>query len=163
MAKNLIDNLENELGKKGKCITHKIPLHGWISTKRRHWNSWSIVAMENLTIRYKLPEDVAKHLLRYGKNYLKICEEIDNQPGLVEKISDERPNILAEIDYNIKNEKVVSLNDVMLRRTQLQLSENQGLDCVEKVARRMAYLLGWSAEKEKHEIENYRHSLVWNP
>lgn len=163
MAKHLVDKLEIELGKKGKCITHKIPLHGWISNKRKYWKNWSIVAIENLTIRYKMSEDIARHLLRYGKNYLKLCEEIDNQPGLTEKISDNRPNILAEIDYIIKHEKAITLSDVMLRRTQIQLSENQGLDCVEKVARRMAYVLGWSAEKEKQEIDNYKNSLVWIP
>ncbi|MFX0149546.1 MAG: glycerol-3-phosphate dehydrogenase/oxidase [Candidatus Hodarchaeota archaeon] len=161
MAKDLVDHLEKLLGKKGKCRTHKVPLYGWISTKRKHWDSWAIVAMENLIIRYRLPEDVARHLLRYGKYYLKICEEIDKQPGLKEKISQNRPNILAEIDYAIKHEKAMNLRDIMLRRSQIQLSEHQGLDCVETVARRMGYVLGWSAAKEKEEIEKYNQALVW--
>jgi glycerol-3-phosphate dehydrogenase len=161
MAKDLVDQLEKLLGKKSKCKTHKVPLYGWISTKRKHWDSWAIVAMENMMIRHKLPEDVAIHLLRYGKYYLKICEETDKQPRLKEKISQNRANILAEIDYAIKHEKAITLRDIMLRRTQIQLSEHQGLDCVETVARRMGSVLGWSAAKEKEEIEKYNQALVW--
>ncbi len=163
MAKDLVDHLEKVLGKKGKCRTDKVPLFGWFSTKRKHWDNWATIAMENLTIQYHLPKDVARHLLKYGKNYFTICEEIDKQPELKERISDNRPNILAEIDYAIKHEKAVTLTDIMLRRTQIQLSEHQGLDCVETVARRMAYILNWSADKEKEEIENYKQALVWKP
>jgi glycerol-3-phosphate dehydrogenase len=163
MSKDLVDHLEKVLGRKGKCRTDKIPLHGWFSTKRKDWDNWATIAMENLTIRYQLPEDVARHLLSYGKNYLKICEEIDNQLELKERISNNRPNILAEIDYAIKYEKAITLKDIMLRRTQIQLSEHQGLDCVEIVARRMASVLDWSAKEENEEIENYKKALVWKP
>lgn len=163
MAKDLVDHLEKVLGKRGKCRTHKVPLYGWISTNRKHWDNWATVAIENLIIRYQLPEDVARHLLRYGKNYLKISEELDKQPGLIERISENSPSILAEIDYAIKHEKALTLTDIMFRRTQIQLSEHQGLDCVETVTRRMGYILGWSANKEKEEIESYKQALVWKP
>ncbi len=163
MAKELVDRLESLLGKKGKCRTDRVPLYGWMSTKRKDWNNWSIIAMENLTIRYQLPKDVARHLLRYGKNYLKICEEMDYDPQLRERISEYRPDIFAEIDYFIKHEKAITLNDVMLRRTQLQLSEFQGLDCIERVVIRMAKILGWSSEKMNEEISIYKKSLVWKP
>ncbi|MFX0185042.1 MAG: glycerol-3-phosphate dehydrogenase/oxidase [Candidatus Hodarchaeota archaeon] len=163
MAKDSVDYIEKVLGKKGKCRTHKVPLFGWISTKRKHWDNWATIAIENLIIRYRLPEDVARHLLRYGKNYLKICEELDKHPDLIERISENRLDILAEIDYAIKHEKALTLADIMLRRTQIQLSEHQGLDCVETVSRRMAYVLGWSVKKEKEEIESYKQALVWKP
>jgi glycerol-3-phosphate dehydrogenase len=163
MAKDLVDRLETHLGKKVKCTTDKIPLYGWISTKRKHWDSWTVVSKENLTIRYQLPEDVANHLLRYGKNYLKICQEIDKQPKLKERISDSRPYIFAEIDYYIKHEKAVTLNDIMLRRTQIQLSDEQGLDCAHIIADHMGQLLNWSHQKIINEIEDYKDKLVWKP
>ncbi len=163
MAKDLVDRLEVVLGQKTKCKSDKIPLHGWISTKRKHWDSWKIVTKENLTIRYQLPDDVATHLLRYGKNYLKICQEIDKKPELKERISDSRPYIFAEINYHIKHEKAINLNDVMLRRTQIQLSDEQGLDCVQIIADHMGHLLNWSREKIRNEIEDYKNKLVWKP
>lgn len=161
MAKEVIDSLSRILEKKGKCKTDKVPLYGWISTKRKHWDSWVIIALENLTIRHQLPEDVAKHLLRYGKNYQKICAEITLQPKLKERISDNRPYIFAELDYFIKYEKAVSLRDVMLRRTQIQLSEEQGLDCIETISEHMGQLLNWSSQKIRKEIEDYKNNLVW--
>ena len=163
MAKEMVDLLSKELGTKNKCITDKIPLYGWVSTKRKNWENWATIAMENLTIRYQMSKDIAQHLLRYGKNYLQICEEMDYDPQLRERISENRPYVYAEIDHFIKHEKAITLNDIMLRRTQLQLSEFQGLDCVERVAKRMARVLGWSSEKMNEEISIYKNSLAWKP
>lgn len=161
MAKELVDNLTNLLGKRGKCRTDKIPLYGWLSTKRKDWDNWAIVAIENLTIRYQIPMDVAQHLMRYGKNYLRICEEMDLDPSSRNRISKDRPYILAEIDYQIKYEKAVTLYDIMLRRTQLQLSDEQGLDCVDIIANRMSRIFKWSSVKVDEEIAKYQESLVW--
>lgn len=163
MAKELVDQLSELLGRKGKCQTDKIPLYGWVSTKRKHWENWATIAMENLIIRYNLHKDIAKHLLRYGKNYLQICEQMDLNLSLRERISENRPYIFAEIDHQVKHEKAVILNDIMFRRTQLQLSDEQGLDCVESVANRLAEILGWSSEKKDDEIAKYKESLVWKP
>ncbi|MFX1516095.1 MAG: glycerol-3-phosphate dehydrogenase/oxidase [Promethearchaeota archaeon] len=161
MAKELVDQLVEILGKKGKCQTDKIPLYGWVSIKRKHWENWATISMENLAIRYNLQIDIAQHLLRYGKNYLQICEIMDLNPSLRERISENRPYILAEIDHQVKNEKAVTLNDIMFRRTQLQLSDEQGMDCVVVVANRLAEILGWSSERRDNEISKYKDSLVW--
>ncbi|MHA2052683.1 MAG: glycerol-3-phosphate dehydrogenase C-terminal domain-containing protein, partial [Candidatus Hodarchaeales archaeon] len=72
-----------------------------------------------------------------------------------------RTYILAEIDYFIKYEKAVTLRDVMLRRTQIQLSLNQGLDCVDTIVEYMGEELGWSEVKKKEEVDKYIASLVW--
>ncbi len=161
MAEELVDNLAILLGGKKKSQTDKVPLHGWISTKRKYWDNWVTAAIENLTVRFQLSPETAKHLLRYGKNYETICQMINIEQDLKEKISSKREYILAEIDYMIKFEKAIKLNDIMLRRTQLQLSENQGLDCVQIIAQRMAELMKWSPEKMNKEINEYNHALVW--
>jgi glycerol-3-phosphate dehydrogenase len=161
MAKELVDRLCEQLGDKKKCKTDKIPLYGWFSTKRKHWENWATIAIENLTIRYQLPKDVAQNLLRYGKNYPRLCEGMDLDPSLKEKFSPDQPYTLAELSYFINYEKAITLNDVMFRRTQLQLSEGQGLGCAERVAEEMAKILNWSPEKTKAELENYKESLVW--
>ncbi len=51
----------------------------------------------------------------------------------------------------------------MLRRTQIQLSINQGLDCVDAIVDYMGNILGWSDVKKEEEVKTYRESLVWNP
>ena len=161
MAKELVDRLDKFFNKKNKCVTDKVPLFGWVSTSRKNWEDWTIVAIENMTIRHELPQDVATHLLVYGKNYSRICEKINESPELSKRIAENRPYILAEINYMIEIEKARTLNDIMLRRTQIQLSANQGLDCVDTVANQMARILGWDTKKLQEEIQIYKNSLVW--
>ncbi|MHA2306331.1 MAG: glycerol-3-phosphate dehydrogenase/oxidase, partial [Candidatus Hodarchaeales archaeon] len=67
MAKEMVDIISNQIDKKAKCKTDKVPLFGWLSTKRKYWKEWVIISKENMKIRYQLPDDVAEHLLRYGK------------------------------------------------------------------------------------------------
>ncbi len=110
---------------------------------------------------FGLEEDIAEHLLRYGIHYTCICELIDQDPDRKARISLNRPYILAEIDYHIFNEKALSLRDVMFRRTQIQLSENQGFDCVDKIARRMGDILNWDSAEINTEIQQYKDSLSW--
>jgi len=161
MAKELVDRLDKFFNKKNKCVTDKVPLFGWVSTSRKNWEDWTIVAIENMTIRHELPQDVATHLLVYGKNYSRICEKINESPELSKRIAENRSYILAEINYMIEIEKARTLNDIMLRRTQIQLSANQGLDCVDTVANQMARILGWDTKKLQEEIQIYKNSLVW--
>jgi hypothetical protein len=52
---------------------------------------------------------------------------------------------------------------VLLRRSQIQLSIEQGLDCVELIAQHMGELLDWPREKIETEIQEYKDALVWNP
>ena len=72
-------------------------------------------------------------------------------------------DLLIEILYQIRNEKVITLNDVMLRRTQIQLTENQGLDCVENIAQFMGRYMNWNSKKIADEIKIYLESLVLKP
>ncbi|MFW9778926.1 MAG: FAD-dependent oxidoreductase [Candidatus Heimdallarchaeota archaeon] len=163
MAKDVVDRLGDFFGKKEKCMTDETPLHGWSALSRRYWENWKVIAVEDMKIRYGLSQDIAIHLLRYGENYEQICQFIKENPELDDRISSDRPYILAEVDNAVRNEQAVTLNDFMLRRTQLQLSNHQGLDCIEPIVDRMAYLLGWAADKKEREIASYKESLVWSP
>ncbi|MCK5298537.1 MAG: FAD-dependent oxidoreductase, partial [Candidatus Heimdallarchaeota archaeon] len=71
--------------------------------------------------------------------------------------------ILAEIIYIVENEMCHTLSDFLLRRTQLQLIDNQALDCVETVAVEMGKLLMWDKKRQKEEIENYKKDIMWKP
>ncbi len=161
MAKEMVDKIARVLEKKGKCSTDKVPINGWISTKRIGWEAWSRIACENMMIRYKLPEQVAKHLLRYGNNYIKLLEDIKEEPQSMELISKLRPYIFGEIKYSVKFEKAVTLQDILFRRTQIQLSFEQGLDSVDAIAQYMGKLLGWSPAELAKEIDDYKKALVW--
>ncbi|MHA1993330.1 MAG: glycerol-3-phosphate dehydrogenase/oxidase [Candidatus Hodarchaeales archaeon] len=163
MAKEMVDKIAKLLGTKIKSSTDKVPLNGWISTKRRDWDAWSRIACENMMIRYKLSDQVAQHLLRYGDNYLKLLDEAKEDPQLMKLVSNNRSYIFGEINYFIKHEKAITLRDVLFRRTQIQLSFEQGLDCIEAIAEHMGKIMGWSQEEIENEISKYKKALVWNP
>ena len=78
-------------------------------------------------------------------------------------VSNNRPYIFGEINYFIKHEKAITLRDVLFRRTQIQLSFEQGLDCIEAIAKHMGKIMGWSQEEIENEISKYKKALVWNP
>ena len=161
MAKEMVDKITKILGDKTKSTTDKVPLNGWISTKRQGWDAWSRIACENMMIRYNLSEQVSQHLLRYGDNYIKMLYEAKEDPQLMKVITNHRPYIFGEINYFVKYEKAITLRDVLFRRTQIQLSFEQGLDCIEAIAHHMGNLLGWSSEEIEKEISDYKKALVW--
>ncbi len=161
MAKEMVDKIAKILGNKEKSTTDKVPLNGWVSTKRRGWEAWSRIACENMMIRYNLPEQVANHLLRYGDNYRKLLDDVKDDPQMMKRISKHRPYIFGEIKYFIKHEKAINLKDILFRRTLIQLSFEQGLDCIEPIAQVMGELLDWSPGKIKLQINDYKDALVW--
>lgn len=161
MSEDFVDKMESSLEVKNKCKTTKIHYHSWDNINRNNWNNWCIIAKEDMRIRYKLDDDIIDHLLSYGIHYEKICKYFMKNPEIKSRISSDRPYILAEIDFFVKKQHALTLNDVMFRRTQIQLSENQGLDCVDVVAKRMKELLSWSDQKVITEIEAYKKALVW--
>lgn len=163
MAEKMVDKLIKTLQldkSKYKCKTKTNYLHGGEGiidiTRYLSKNVFQVIN------KYKLPEDIAEHIVHtYGTSHTKVLKFIDTDKNLTERIGENRPHILAEIHYAIDQEICFTLSDFMLRRTQLQLIDNQGLDCIEKIANEMAPLLGWNEGEKKKQIEDYKKNLVW--
>ncbi|NHK31129.1 MAG: glycerol-3-phosphate dehydrogenase/oxidase [Asgard group archaeon] len=143
------------------CTTEKAQFHGGegitnlIDYLRKH--------VPPLIKKYDLPFDVVDHIVHtYGTSHTEVFDLINKQPELKETIADNRPHILAEINHAIQNEMCLTVSDFMFRRTQLQLIDNQGLDCVERIAEHMSKLLRWSSEEKKQQVEDYKKNLTWN-
>lgn len=104
---------------------------------------------------------VARHLAnQYGVRALDIarrmqksgCDDIDQ-----ERLDPELPHLLCEVDVAVREEEALRLEDVLARRLPLLLlARDQGLGCAERVAQRMAELLGWSQERTAAELAHYR-------
>ncbi len=142
------------------CSTKKAQLHGgegitdMLDYLKKH--------VPPLIKKYGIPFDIIDHIIHtYGTSHKLIFSIIDKNPNLKERIAENRPHILAEIKHAIENEMCITLSDFMFRRTQLQLIDNQGLDCVEKVAEQMSKLLDWNEEEKKLQINNYKENLTW--
>ena len=73
----------------------------------------------------------------------------------------DRSEILAQVVFSVESELAHSINDVMIRRTQLFFKDqNQGLDCIESVADLMGRLLEWTPEQRTWHLESYREEVA---
>jgi glycerol-3-phosphate dehydrogenase len=67
---------------------------------------------------------------------------------------------LAEIPFSVRNEMVVSLEDMLMRRLRLgMLDQKQCLDVAPIVAEIMADELGWDRIREKLELSTFEKLL----
>jgi glycerol-3-phosphate dehydrogenase len=76
-------------------------------------------------------------------------------PATGDKISDSPGVRVSDITHACEHEMVVTLGDVMRRRTSLALSGSGGPEIALNVARVMAPLMGWSPDEERAQFERY--------
>jgi len=65
----------------------------------------------------------------------------------------------AEIVYAFENEFAKTLADCFLRRTMVGLNADRGLSEIDAAAEVGRRFLGWSEERAKREVENYRQEI----
>ncbi|RLI71803.1 MAG: hypothetical protein DRP02_03700 [Candidatus Gerdarchaeota archaeon] len=165
MAEKTVDKIIKLLSLKKKdfrCKTKKAVLHG--GTGITNLADYLKTHVPEIMKKFDLPFDIADHLVRtYGTAHQHILTILQEDEKMKERLADNRPYILAEIRHAIEKEMCYTVSDFLLRRTQLQLLENQGLDCLSKVADVMATILNWDKEEKTQQIEDYKNNLVWLP
>jgi glycerol-3-phosphate dehydrogenase len=105
-----------------------------------------------------LSERVGRHLVdTYGMRALELAKLCEANQSLTEPIVPGRLEIMAQVDFGVHEELAASVSDVLTRRTQIFFRDlQQGLGSVEKVAARMAELIGWSDEERQKSIDAYK-------
>jgi len=105
-----------------------------------------------------LSHTVRRHLVdTYGMRALELAKLCAKDPTLLEPIVPGRIEIMAQVDFAVSEEMAASVSDVMVRRTQIFFRDyKQGLQSVDKVADRMAALIGWSEDEKQRSIDAYR-------
>jgi glycerol-3-phosphate dehydrogenase len=107
-----------------------------------------------------LTEEQADRLaLLYGSEYTEILALIRAHPELGSPLGPDYPEVRACVRYAVQQEFARTLSDVMMRRTALSFSPDQGLSAVGEVVQEMAGLLFWDAERIADEIEHYRYQV----
>lgn len=106
----------------------------------------------------RVPEDVARHLAdNYGMRAVAIARAMAKDAKLAERLVPGRPEVLAQVDWAVKEEMAATVCDVMVRRTQLFYRDrDQGLGAALRVAERMAELLAWDDVTKERELARYR-------
>ncbi len=108
---------------------------------------------------------------RYGTNYRHVLALIDSDRGLdreVAGLSPEAPLLRAEVAYMVRFEQAMTLSDVMMRRTRINLLDaDQGLRAADEIALTMSQtlqgLIGWDESYRQRwsdrEVEAYRQEV----
>ncbi len=97
----------------------------------------------------------------YGVRAPRLGDLVANDPRLKQRLTPDRPEILAQVDWGVKMELAATITDILLQRTQIYYrAADQGLGSVELVADRMAELLGWDEATKAEQIERYEHDVA---
>lgn len=139
------------------CCTHQCPLPGGVDWPED--DDHDAVASRIVEAGAPhVPHDVARHLGdTYGMRGVDIARLCAEEAALATRIVEGRPEILAQVDWAVREELASRLADVMIRRTQLFYRDtDQGLGAAPRVADRMAELLDWNAARRDEELEHYR-------
>jgi len=92
----------------------------------------------------------------YGCHAKEIRSMSDNDPALKEKIHPELPYTMAEVDWILRNEMVIKLEDLLARRLRaLFLNTAAARSCAPMLAERAGAVLGWNREKIQQELDDF--------
>ena len=108
-----------------------------------------------------LTDELSERLLRlYGARAPEVLEEAGDDPSLRVSLSPdpavETGLLGCEVLYAFRQEMAETLADALLRRTMVGLGPNVALDVDEAAASVAVEHLGWTEERAKEEVENYR-------
>jgi glycerol-3-phosphate dehydrogenase len=91
-------------------------------------------------------------LRNHGSEYGQVLGQVRASPADFKRVGG-TTTIMAEVTHAVRAEMAARLEDVVLRRTDLGSGSHPGMAALQRVAARMATLLGWDADRTQHEIE----------
>jgi glycerol-3-phosphate dehydrogenase len=95
----------------------------------------------------------------YGRGYTRVLELARKLPDGAERLCPSNAEIVAQLHFAVREEAAVSLQDVLLRRTEIGHSPCQGRDCAQAIGLRMAELCGWSRRRLDAELAAWEHHV----
>ncbi|HEX4456368.1 MAG TPA: glycerol-3-phosphate dehydrogenase, partial [Polyangia bacterium] len=158
MAAEVVDHAGKQLGEIAASRTADRPLPGAAGAVYEAGYAGVTKLQEELAAEGSVDGAVAKQLAStYGARAPSVVARVKADVSAGRRLDPELPYIEAQVDVAVDEEQALSVEDVLGRRVQLILrARDQGLGCVERVAKRMAPKLGWDDARTKAEIEHYR-------
>lgn len=154
MAEDTIDVVQEQLGmSRTESPTRDRLLAGAEGYTPDFWTS--------LVREYGVPEDVAQHLAgKFGTRAPLIIDLARESRELAEPVLEGLPVLSAEIAHCARNEMAMTIEDVLFRRTGLQLySWRAAIKAAPAAASILGKELGWSAEAESAATQQYVHKI----
>jgi glycerol-3-phosphate dehydrogenase len=133
MAEHTVDEVLKLIGRRGRCTTKRLDLFGATSRDR---------------------DD---HLVsRFGTEAAAIRELVARDPSLGKPLVPGLPYLRAEAVYSARHEMVVTLDDLLSRRTRgLLYDRDASVRAAREVAQLIAPELGWDASRVEHEVRHF--------
>ncbi|HET7719299.1 MAG TPA: glycerol-3-phosphate dehydrogenase C-terminal domain-containing protein, partial [Acidimicrobiales bacterium] len=98
---------------------------------------------------------------RYGSDARVIIDMVVADPALGEPLVSGLPYLRAEARFAAEQEMVLSLDDVLSRRTRARLlARDASAEAADSVAALIAGPLGWSPDEQRRQVEQYRASVA---
>jgi len=152
IAEEAIDLVCKKLNKPVKCTTAHTPLQGLPEVKA--------LDIETAARQYDISRQTVNHLVNvYGARFSEVLKYVGMNKLLGKPIAEGTPDIIAQIQYAVDEESAMTLNDFMLRRTNIGWSPMQGRDAIETVSNNLGLLLGWSVWERQKQVDKYRDFL----
>jgi glycerol-3-phosphate dehydrogenase len=136
------------------CITKSYRLDGS--------DGWNPNFGAELVREYKVSKETAQHLSRkFGAAAIEVLALTKDNPGLKEPVVAGSPFLLAEVAYGVREEMATSIEDILTRRTGLQLfSWEQARAAAPAVGAILARELGWASSQQKEAVAGYRDKIA---
>lgn len=148
MAQDTVDEVLKVLGRKARCRTKSVALHGAAGHDTVSDGGLGAGARDRL-------------VNRYGADARLIIDMVVAEPGLGEPLVPGLPYLRAEARFAAEQEMVVSLDDLLSRRTRARLlARDASAEAAESVAALIAEPLGWSDDEQRRQVEQYRASVA---
>ena len=138
------------------CRTAELPLPGGRVDP-------SILANQTISQNgHGVSAPVVEHLAaRYGERLNDVLAHVAEDRSLGAPVLPGEPDARAEIAHAVEHEFALTLEDVLIRRTQLGLVDAEGsADAAGEVARVMAPRLGWDEETAHREAAEYASAVA---
>ena len=149
VAKDAVDMVCRKLGVEAECTTAEVPLPGAPAVPT---DKVAKAAKES-----GLSVETVKHLADfYGSRFSQVLKLAKRDKRGGQAICPHCKDIVAQIEYSVKEESALTVSDFMLRRSAAGLVSCQGLDGVDTVAQEIGRLLGWSKAEQQRQVEAYR-------
>jgi glycerol-3-phosphate dehydrogenase len=164
MAESLVDRVVEKEGKRfgwtaRPCRTRSLPLMGG---DINGFEQYAAGAAAALTESWDVPPAIAYRLLRaYGTEHVRVLAYARRDARLLSPLADGCPVLRAEALFAAEEEMALTLEDFMLRRTELMLFDRgHGLEGAEETARLMGGVLGWDERERRRQVERYREAVA---
>ncbi|MBI4166184.1 MAG: FAD-dependent oxidoreductase, partial [Acidobacteria bacterium] len=113
---------------------------------------------ERASLEYGLPKDVAERIVRtYGSRWLLVLDLVKEDKAFAELLPGTPTLLAAEVEFAIRHEMAVTVEDFLLRRSGLNWAACTplGAEAAPAVARIFAGRYGWDDQRRSAELGNF--------